>query len=162
MKLRNTSKAFTLIELLVVMGIFSVLAGLATVNLIKPQTQATFSSAVNVLAADIKGQQLKAISGDTSGEATSQAHGIYFESDKYTLFRGSGYVPANPGNFVVDIESGNSLTSITFPTQQVVFAKRSGEVTSYVSGSDSLIIQSTQSGEQKTITINRYGAISVN
>ncbi|MBI4033246.1 MAG: type II secretion system protein [Candidatus Blackburnbacteria bacterium] len=155
-------RGFTLIELLLVMGIFAILAALATVNLLRPQTQASVSSTTQVLTADVKGQQLKTMAGDTEGQTAPGPQGIYFEAARYTLFQGSAYSAGDPANKVVNLENNLTLTGINFPTSQLVFARRSGEVAGFVAGSDSVTVQNTQSSEQKTITVNRYGTIVIN
>ena len=155
---------FTVIELVIVMAIVALLTGLTTINFIKPQTSATTQSAINTLIADIKEQQIKAMAGDSedsTGATPAQPHGIYLEANKYTLFRGASYNPSEPNNFAVNLETGLTL-STTFPSSQLVFTKRSGEITSYSAGSDTITVTNSQSGEQKTITINRYGAITIN
>ena len=154
-------QGFTLIELALIMGIIAILVSFITINLLKPQTTASTVSTAQTLAADLKEQQIKAMAGDSEGTATAQAHGIYFEPTRYTLFRGTVFPAGDPSNFTINLETGLSL-STSFPQQQIVFTKRSGEVTSYTSGSDTITLSHTQSGEQKIITINRYGAITVN
>lgn len=143
------------------MGIIAILVSFITINLLKPQTTASTSSSAQVLIADLREQQIKAMAGDSEGTGAAQAHGIYIESTRYTLFRGTNYSAGEPSNFTIDLESGLAL-STTLPQQQIVFANRSGEVAGYTAGSDTITLSHTQSGEQKVITINRYGAISVN
>ena len=151
---------FTLIELALIMGIIAILVSFITINLLKPQTTASTASTVQILGADIKEQQIKAMSGDSDGETTTDSQGIYFESNRYTLFRGPNYASGSH-YFEVDMDQ-NLILSNTLPSSQVVFGKRSGEVASYTSGSDTITLSHTQSGEQKTITINRYGTVTVN
>lgn len=170
MKHPHTAKraGFTLIELAIVMSLIAILTGFTTINLLRSQTVATSSSAINTLAADIKEQQIKAMtqdSDDQSGATPAKPHGIYLQNNKYTLFRGASFNPTEPNNFIVNLETGLTLSS-TFPpagpTGELVFAQRSGEVTGYGAGSDTITLTNTQTGEQKTITINRYGTISIN
>ena len=151
---------FTLIELALIMGIIAILVSFITINLLKPQTTASTASTVQILGADIKEQQIKAMSGDTDGESSTDSQGIYFESNRYTLFRGPNYASGSH-YFQVDMDQ-NLILSNTLPSSQVVFGKRSGEVASYAPGSDTITLSHTQSGEQKIITINRYGAITIN
>ena len=156
------ARGFTIIELLLVIGIFAIVATLATINLVKPQTQASVDSTTQTLTADLKQQQLKAMAGDSEGASSAQVHGIKFFSDRYILFRGSTYQVGESSNFEVKLETNITLTSINFPSAEVVFLRRSGEVLNYTAGSNNVTIQNTQSSEQKTITVNRYGAITIN
>lgn len=154
-------QGFTLIELALIMSIIAILVSFIGVNLLKPQTTASTSSTATILVSDLREQQIKTMAGDGEGTAAAQAHGIHFESTRYTLFRGTTYSAGEPSNFTIDLESGLSL-STTLPQQQIVFVKRSGEVAGYTSGQDTITLSHTQGGEQKTITINRYGAININ
>ena len=150
-------KGFTLIEVLLVMGLFAILAGLVSMNLLRPQTQASLEGTVQTIIADVKSQQLKAMSGDSEGQAAAQQYGVHFETSSYTLFQSSSYVPGDPANFVVSAD--NLQLTTTFPLAQIVFARRSGEITGFVAGSTGITILNTQSGQQKTITLNRFGVI---
>ena len=152
-------RGFTLIELALIMGIIAILVSFITINLLKPQTTASTASAVQILGADIKEQQIKAMSGDSDFETTADSQGIYFESNRYTLFRGPNYASGSH-YFQVDMDQSLILSN-TLPSSQVVFTKRSGE-TGLSDGSNSVTVTNTQGGEQKTITINRYGSITVN
>lgn len=153
-------QGFTLIELALIMGIIAILISFVTINLLKPQTTASTSSSVQILGADLKEQQIKAMAGDSDFETTTEQQGIYFESNRYTLFRGPNYASGSH-YFQVDMDQ-NLILSNTLPSSQVVFTKRNGEVANYTSGSDTITLSHTQSGEQKIITINRYGAITIN
>ena len=92
-------RGFTLPELLIVMGVLAILTTLATVNLLRPQHQASTVAAVNILMADIRQQQLKTMLGDTEGF----------------------------NNFSVTLEPPFQV-STTFPNNQIVFQAGSGEV----------------------------------
>ena len=133
--------------------------GFASINLIRPQTQASLDTTVKTLVTDIAQQQIKAMGGDTDGTSEAIEHSIRFEANRYILFRGTIYSAAEPSNFSVNLE-GSLQLSTSFPSSQVVFQKRSGEVT--VPGSNTVTVQNIQTGQQKIITINKYGAITIN
>lgn len=151
---------FTLVEILLVMGLFAVLASFITINLIRPQTKASVDTTINTLAADLKEAQLKAMIGDSEGQLTAQTYGIFFSSNSYTIFRGTIYNPADTSNFVINLDSTETLGN-TFSGNQVVFARRSGEVASFINGSNTITI-SDNGGNSKTITINNLGVLSIN
>ena len=153
---------FTIIELLLTLGIIALLSTFTTVALIRPQIKASVDTTATTLVADVKQQQLKAMVGDSEDLASSQTFGIYFEGNRYTLFRGSTYVAGDPNNFIVNLDTNINITDITFLGNTLVFNKRSGEVAGFLPGQNSLVVKSTISSEQKTVTINRYGAIEIN
>ncbi|OGD85668.1 hypothetical protein A2164_03070 [Candidatus Curtissbacteria bacterium RBG_13_35_7] len=148
--------AFTLIEILLVIAIFAILAGFTTINLIKPQTSASINSTVNTLVADIKEQQLKSMVGDTEGQSIAQTYGVRFETNRYILFHGM-YNPSEPSNFEINLDSNTTFTNLP-STQEFIFLKKSGEIIN----PNSLTIQNNETNEQKTLTINRLGAITIN
>lgn len=151
---------FTIVEVLLTMAIFAIIAGFATINLIKPQTKASIEGTVTTLVSDLRQQQLKAMAGDGESQTSSQHFGVCLQTSKYTLFRGSTNCPSNSDNFDVNVGPNLSITT-TLPGSSAIFTKRSGEVSGYVSGSDTITITNTASGEQKILTINRYGAITI-
>ena len=142
------SRAFTLIELLVVMGIFAIMIGFTSINLIRPQTTSSLYTTIDQINSDLKQQQIRAMSGDGAS-----SYGVYFETNRYTLFTGSAYSVGASDNFIVNLEGGITISN---PQTSVVFAQRSGETTS-----TSFTITNTNSGEQKIITINSLGAITI-
>lgn len=159
--LRTSQAGFTLVELLVVMGILAVTTGMVTVSLVRPQTSAASTSIVNELVTDLKNQQFKAMMGDSGTATSAQAHGVYIQSNQYTLFKGSSYSSVDADNGVVATKSGTSL-STTLPSGQVVFAKGTGEVSGFVNGSNTINITNTATGGVTQIVINRLGVVTVN
>lgn len=152
---------FTLVELLVVMGLIAIMAGLSFVNFIRPQTSASISGSVQTLMADIKSQQLKAMAGDSMSSTTAESHGVYIESDRYTLFKGTSYDGNDPDNFTVPAESGITFTS-TFQGDVFVFSKGAGELLNYNNNRSDITITNTVSGESKELTLSELGTISSN
>ncbi|MEI6532828.1 MAG: prepilin-type N-terminal cleavage/methylation domain-containing protein [Candidatus Roizmanbacteria bacterium] len=159
--MKNIS-AYTIVELLIVMGIFFILSGMIYVTISQPILQATLDSATNILIADIKQQQLKSMSGASNDVGSVQPFGIYFETNKYTLFSGSTYTPSNNQNFVVTLDEGQTLTNVRFPSNTLLFSRQSGEISNFLNGSTSVVLLNTRSKEQKTITINQLGSITLN
>lgn len=155
-------RGFTLIEVIVVMTLFALLSTFATINLLRPQTKISLDTTVSTLVADIKQQQLKSMVGESGSAALATTFGLYFEPTRYILFPGSSYNPVNPDNFVVDLDNNMVLSNILFPSQTIVFSRMSGEVVGFSPGSNSVVARNNNSGEQKTVTINRYGAIIIN
>lgn len=151
---------YTLIEILLVMALLGVLAGLTVVSLRKPQLTSSLVGLVGTLTADLKSQQIKAMSGDSAGTATSQSYGVFIESNKYTTFKGASYSAVDPDNFVINADPGITITT-SLPSSQVVFQKFSGEPAGWASTTNSITIANTSTGEAKTIAINRYGMIAV-
>lgn len=153
-------KGFTLIELLIVLGIIGVMFTYASINLFSAQTETYLDSNLTSLLSDIKRQQLKSMLGETFGGASTYNFGIYFETNRYTLFQGTVFSPSDPSNYSVDLEDTVQFSSINVPSSQLVFTKGGGEVVNYSAGSDTITIQDIRTSTQKTITVNQYGVIT--
>ncbi|OGD82840.1 hypothetical protein A3J17_05105 [Candidatus Curtissbacteria bacterium RIFCSPLOWO2_02_FULL_40_11] len=147
----STYNGFTLIEILLVMAIIAIITSYATINLLRPQISASLESTTTQISSDIKGQQLKSMAGDSEGAGTSQIYGVRFEADRYILFRGAY---PSPSDFTVNLEP--SVLIVNSP-QEFSFAKRSGETSA-----GNVVIEHIQSGDQKTLSINKFGAITIN
>lgn len=147
--------AFTLVELLVVMAIFIVLSSLTYINFSRPQVSGSIDNISISLFSDLKLQQAKSIS-----RLNSDSYGVYFEEGSYTLFTGNAYNPLSPSNFTIDNKQGITFSAISLPSESIVFDSN-GDVLNYDLSNNSVTI-SHSSGLEKTITINKFGAIDVN
>lgn len=152
--MRNT-KGFTLIELMLIMGLFAALVAIVYINASRPQISSSLNTTVSVLISDIRHQQLKSITGDSA-----TTHGIYFETNKYTLFKGASYNPSDPDNFTVNLTSGLEFSEIGFPGNTLVFGK-DGSYSGYT-GSNVSVTVFHSAGDQKVVTINKYGVPTEN
>ncbi len=156
-------KGFTVVELAVVLGILTTILGIATINLTTIQHKTYLTTTVDTVIADIKKQQLKAMIGDTEGRADHDRYGIYFETDRYTLFHGLSYSPSSLDNVVIMLEDNVEFGTIAFSQSTIVFNGVSGEINGFTAGSNTVVIRNSLTTEQKTISFNRYGTIiSVN
>lgn len=154
----STQSGFTLVEMLVVLGIIAVLFALSAINLGASQSATSVSTTTDTLLSDLRSQQLLAMSGGQGSTSSQQPQGIYFQPSSYTLFSDSTYNSSDPYNYTVNV--GPNQISTTFSSNQVVFEEGDGEVTGFSSGSNTITISGSATSE--TITINRFGATSVN
>lgn len=153
-------RGVTFVEIIVVIGILITLIGMASISFVPVRSGASLNTAITTLLADLKSQQIKAMVGDTEGTGANENYGIYFEQNKYTLFRGSGYSPSDPSNFSVVIDEQVEISGILFPSSSIIFSIGNGDVIGFSSGQNSITLRDTTSGQQKTIIINRYGVIT--
>lgn len=157
--IKKNTEGFTLIELIVVIGIILILFGFISINLIQQQHTTAVSASVDTLSSDIASQQTKAMAGKVDSSSAENSYGIYFQSDRYTLFSGNTYFATGSGNFTVMLDKNISFSNITFPNSSLVFSVRSGEFNGFVNGTNTIKIKDTAGSEAKTITVNRYGVI---
>lgn len=153
----SSSKGFTFVELVIVMGIMVLLMMITSVNLFPVSQKVSLSTTVQSLVTDIKQQQLKAMSGETN-------QGIYFDPDQknYFVFKGNAYDPLNTTNFKIPLGNQIIVNSLDFTNRQMIFLPESGEISSFNPSFtlNKIILQNTVSGEQRTVSINKFGIIT--
>lgn len=152
-------RGVTLIETLVVIGILLTLIGIASVSFLPFRSKSTLDTAITTLISDIKSQQIKAVAGDTEGRGTNDHYSVHFETNSYTLFHGSIFNPSDTSNFTVALNDGIQMEP-TFPSSQIIFSIKSGEVISFSETQNSITLEDTVEGSSKTVSINRYGVIT--
>lgn len=157
--LLRSQRGFTVTELILAMGIMLILLGFGTVNLLGSREKASITATVQTLIADAKQQQIKSMVRDTEGRSFNSVYGIYFESNRYTIFH-DVYSSSNPENFVINLDNSIQISNVSFPGSQVIFAAGSGEIVGFVNGSNTITIRNTTNNEQKTIQLNRYGVVT--
>lgn len=154
-------KGFTLVELLVVMGIIGVLLAVSSLLLLNLIPKASLTTQAEKLVAELRNQQLRAMTGQVGSAGTVQSQGMYFTSDRYVLFSGASYNVADPENFEIILDQPLQIES-TLLNQQVVFLAGSGEIDGYDSTQDRITIRNPSSNESVSIEFNQYGIIDVN
>ncbi len=141
---------FTIIELLVTMGIIAVLFGISSIGLSMLIPNTSQSLSYDSLVNDIRAQQTLAMSSGMS-------HGIYFESNSYTLFEGDSYAGGS-NKLVVPLGDSVNISNVTFAGNQVVFQPGSGDILNYSSNNDSVTLTNSVSDKAIVIKVNKYGA----
>lgn len=159
MKNLSNQRGLTLIELILVVGIIVLLFGIGFVGITNIQVLTARSTAATVLISDIRNQQIKAMVGDTEGRASPDNYGVKLLSDEYVLFHGNNYDPTNPDNYTIPLPDAHGMTS-TFPNDEIVFASDSGELVSFLEGSNTVTIINNPSSTSETITLNQYGVVT--
>lgn len=158
----SEKKGLSLLEVIIVIALMLILISIASVGLSPIRGKVPLSTSVSVLVSDIKSAQIKAMVGDTEGRAAKDIYGIYFDTDSYILFHGLNYVPGEPSNSVIDLSAELAFESVLFPSRIITFASGSGEIVNFSQNNNSIVIKDAITGEEKTVTVNRYGAVSVN
>jgi prepilin-type N-terminal cleavage/methylation domain-containing protein len=153
-------KGFVLIELIVVMGMLAVLTGMITVTTLGSQRRAGLTSTIDTLVADLRSQQTKAMTGVTSGGVIPAGYGVFFQSDRYSLFQGASYSASLTSNAPVVIDSRVEFNQIMLPNSSVIFASKSGEIIGYNAQLNTVKVTQIDSNFSKTIYFNRYGVIT--
>lgn len=153
-------KGFTLPEIMITVGIAAILLAIGTFNIFGAKHKASSFATIQMLVTDINQQRTKAMTGDTEGRSSADSYGVYFSQNSYVLFHGANYSSGDTYNFTVSTGDSNQFSNITFPQSQIVFTSGSGALTNFVSGSNTVRIVNTVTGEYKTLTINRLGTIT--
>jgi len=145
---------FVLIELLVVIGIMGLMMALLYVNLGFFQKGKTVDEAANEIVRTLRLAQSKTLSseGDSS-------FGVYFETDRFTLFKGAVFNPGAPDNEVHQLNSALKISEINLGgPSATVFERLTGALPT--SGSVKLELVNASS-TNKTIFVDASGAISL-
>ncbi len=147
-------RGLTVIELIVVMGIMAVIITATSFNLLSGQRQVVKSGMVEQVVADVRSQQSKTMSGDGTGST----FGVHFDTSSYVLFTGSVYDANDSSNFVVSLD--NNVQFVTsFSGNNIIFTPVSGEVTNYVSGSDTISVIDATDNSVYVLHVNQYGVV---
>lgn len=157
--MRNLKRGWTYPDIIVAMGILAVLVGLVAMNSFSAQFKTYESTTVDNLAADMALQQTRSMVGDASSVGVKTAYGIYFQSDRYTMFKGNTYAAGNADNVVVNLNPTFTFSSIGFPGGQIIYASGSGAFANYVNGQNTVTLRNTGSGSTQQLQINRYGVL---
>jgi prepilin-type N-terminal cleavage/methylation domain-containing protein len=157
-------KGFTLVELLLVMGILGVLFSIMTISYFGTQGKNLLVQGADILVADMRSQQTKAMAGSTPTSATAQAgYGIHFDDTSYTLFTGDTFTSGAATNAVVDLPADVRISASTFPGGSthgnLVFLRASGEVKNYTSGQDYVELTNGSSNTTQRIRVNALGVV---
>lgn len=159
MKRNNKLTGFTLIEMMVAVGVLLILFMLSNNVSLRPQQATSIGSAVDILAADLSSQQTSSMAGNESGGTINTSYGIYFQTDRYVLFRGAVYVPSETDNFTVQLAKTLTFSSINLPNNQAVFATGSGVFVNYDQTKNTVVLYDSSNNLSKTLRINSYGVV---
>jgi type II secretory pathway pseudopilin PulG len=156
---RGINRGFTMIDFLVSVAVFLGVLGLISINLLSGQKRTQLTAATDLIVADLRLQQFKAMAGDTEGRSSSDRYGLYFGNSSYTAFHGSSYNASDTSNFVTTLPNGVAVNTIAFAGRVVIFEKGSGEVVGFDGNNNTLNIGASGQASGVTIRVNRYGVV---
>ena len=146
------SKGLTIIELLVVMGVMAILLGVSLPVFINLNQHR-----------DLEGYQRQAIANLTEARDRAQAenkpYGLYFQSDRFTLFQGDSFQAASD-QITIELPSNITFSLIQLPDSQAALSPLTGEVMDFDSNNNQ-VITSNNINESQTLTINQLGVVNV-
>ena len=162
----NGSRGFSIIELVLVIALLSIILAITTVTLFRPVAKANLDTVSTDIFSILREAQNKAINTDTSGDVQSNDYGIHFETNSYTLFKGTAYNAGDSSNFKVDTTS-NIVLSPTLPCpsppgdcNNIVFQRVSGEVLAYDDVNNTVCVSETSTNKQTLLIINFLGVVT--
>ncbi len=147
-------KALGIIEILIFVAILAIVITLVEVNF------ASFSKEVNVdQTANSIISVMRSAQNNTVGSNNQTTYGVYFESNKYVLFKGSAYNPSDLTNITYAIPSSLELSTIAVSGgSSVIFTHIDGSTTN--TGTLILRIKS-DTATTRTIIIEQSGNITI-
>jgi len=149
------NRGFTLIEVLIAVSILTILTGLIAPGFSFFKKQSTLESATQEITQTLRLAQNRTLAseGDTN-------FGVYFEANKFVLFKGLVYSASATDNEVHNIDSSLTISSINFggAVAYVVFERLTGTTANY----GSLVVrQASDTTQNKTIYVDQSGIISL-
>jgi len=138
------------------MGIATVIFAITSIILSSLIPKANLNSFTEVLKAEIRQQQLAAMSGEKDVSDSAVNYGVLFSEDQYTLFAGTTYDPVPVDSYTTQAPEALGI-STDFANNAVIFEKGSGEVQNFDSDNRTITITDSLSKQSKTITLNKYG-----
>ncbi|MDD2753236.1 MAG: type II secretion system protein [Candidatus Portnoybacteria bacterium] len=145
---------FTLIELVVVIAIAVLLLGIVLPNFNFFQRQSALESAAQEAIGVLRLAQNKTLSSEGAS-----SFGVYFESNKFTLFKGTTFYPSSPDNIVYNINSSLKISDVNLGGGNfLVFSRLSGETADYGSIK---IEEANNSARNKIIFVDSSGNVSL-
>lgn len=157
--MNKQSAGFTFVEVVIVMGLVGLLMAIVGQTLFRSEQSVNLDTVAQKMISDIKNQQMHAMTGDTATPGTFIDYSVRFEETQYILYPGLVYSPGNSANTVISVVAPISISSMTIPDSTISFSRLSGDVRDFATGSDTVTVRNDQTGQTKTIRINKRGAI---
>ena len=153
MKLQAT-RGFTIVEILIVIGIMVVLVGVVVIPFASFRDQAILDGATEEALALLHEARERTVSSDGASR-----YGVYFESGKVTLFKGTAFPGAgDPDNKEILLHNRLVLTKSASLDDGAIFERLTGKIGAAGTITVSLISDSAKS---RTIEISSAGLASL-
>lgn len=154
-------KGLTVVELLISIGVLAILLLLGTViysNFAQKDQVLTVGREIENIINEAKA---KTMAGFTLGGSEALNFGVYFETDRYVLFPGTSFNPGHIDNQEFTLPTTVSFTNINLPSNSLVFEKVTGEVINYDPVQSSIVLESQRTLEEKIISFNQLGVVTI-
>lgn len=145
---------FTLIEFLVTITILVLATGLVLPSFNFFRKQSSLDGAAQEITSALRLAQ-----NQTTASENSSSFGIYFETNKFTVFKGGTFSPSSPDNKVHLLSPSLTISEIDLGgTNFVVFDRLTGDTANYGSVK---IEQVNDNTKNKTVFIDASGIVSL-
>lgn len=155
------SAGLTLVEMLIVVSLLAILLGLGTIVFSgfarKDQIESTAQEIVAVLGE----AQAKTLAGYSQGQESGLNFGIHFQTDAYIFFSGTSFDPQDQTNQKFTLPVRLEISTIFFPSGNVIFEKITGQVRDFNPGQNLIILTDQAGNQEKRISINKLGVVKI-
>lgn len=146
---------FTLVEILVVVGLLALVSFLAIVPFTSFRDAKSLDGAAEDALSLLHEAQTRTLSSDGASP-----YGVYFESDKITLFKGETFVVGAPDNKEISLHNRLTISAIALAGgASAVFKRLTGATDNSGTVTISLVSDTAQ---KRIITISAAGSFSLN
>lgn len=147
-----SERGVSLVELLVAIGIISILFTIGWLALPRRRTE----SELDLWATEIKVALYQAQSQTVNGIPS----GVYFETNRFVLFKGSYFIESDPKNQENQLPANLNIASINLPSSTTAFEAVTGYVKNFVDPAN-VTLQDQNTGRMRIISINRVGMVEI-
>ncbi|MFH1767251.1 MAG: type II secretion system protein [Patescibacteria group bacterium] len=145
-------KGFTIIELAIVIGILALILAIVGGFISSATARVNITDASTQVVDALRRAQWQTINGQDDADWS-----VHFTANQIILFKGIIYNPADPDNYITNIESPLTISGISLNGggSDVIFDDEFGNSTTY----GTITITDPVTSESVAVTINQIGSV---
>ena len=147
------NSGFTIAELLVVMGISAAIFTVGGISWTRLQKVSQLD--------ELSGGLKTAIYQVQAQSKNNQPAGIFFETNRYVVFKGDQFIENKPGNLETNLPVGITFTQINIPNGGMLSFDHITGYPNSIIGGENVILTDENSQQFRTINLNKAGLVEI-